>query len=109
MKKFTYVVGNIEVAHRLPDGFGVKAMHGHSYQIKATFDTEGATSCFLLKERLDAVLSVYDHTILNDTLGDDPTMENLAEVVLKRLKNEMCVSVEVFRPTIGFGAIACTV
>ena len=64
-------------------GFGVKAMHGHSYQVKAIFDTDGSTSCFVLKEKLDVVLSAYDHTILNDTrLETSPTtMENLAEAV----------------------------
>lgn len=106
MKK-TYVIGNIEVAHRLPDGFGVKAMHGHSYQIKAVFDTNGTTSCFDLKKHLDNVLSLYDHTILDDTLGVEPTMENLAEVALEKLRVFGCTEIEVFRPTIGFGAIAC--
>lgn len=104
----TYVMGVIEAAHRLPDGFGVRAMHGHSYQIKATFNTDGMVSCFDLKKYLDNVLNMYDHTILNDTLGAEPTMENIAIAVLQHLENLGCVEVEVFRPTIGFGAIACT-
>ncbi len=94
----TYVEATFEAAHSLPDGFGHRAIHGHSYWIRVYF--RQGESVTALKRIVDAVVADLDHRMLNDVLAE-PTMENIAEFLAKRTD---AVRVRVWRPSLQCGA-----
>lgn len=84
---------DFEAAHRLPcvaDGHKCKNMHGHSYvvllevtgYIHESGPEKGMVLDFGVLDASAAGLKErVDHTTLNDTLHDNPTVENMAPLV----------------------------
>jgi hypothetical protein len=73
-------------------------MHGHTWKVRAWFETGGRTDARLYKAALDVMLRQWDHTTLPDELawGED--------IGLTILTLCNCVRVEVMRPMEGFYA-----
>ena len=85
-REFTF-----DAAHHLVDYHGkCERLHGHTWKIRVTLSCpvkeDGLAFDFLaLKATVEEkVIDVLDHSDLNDTLSQ-PTTENLAEWVWKRL------------------------
>ena len=82
-------------AHRLEGYNGpCRQLHGHNYSVVATVRTAKlddlglALDFTILKARLDEILNGYDHRCLNeldDFRGINPTSENLARTIFRRL------------------------
>lgn len=91
----TGVSGHFSAAHRDQE---TGEIHGHTWLVTAWFKTPHRSDARCLKAALDAMLTVWDHTLLPDDLvwGEDiaRAIGVLANVV----------EVEVSRPTEGFHA-----
>jgi 6-pyruvoyltetrahydropterin/6-carboxytetrahydropterin synthase len=79
-----------EAAHRLgglPEGHKCGRLHGHSYTVEviivaAALSGPGFVADFADLDPLKRYLAeVFDHQVLNDVVGVEPTSENLARVV----------------------------
>lgn len=92
----------IEVAHLLPDPFGVERMHGHSYQITVYIktDPDKPTPLKTLSEFCDFIKSDIDHRYINEVISE-PTMENLAVWIYKNIQGPRPTRITVSRPSIG--------
>ena len=84
-KRFTF-----EAAHRLgglPEGHKCSRLHGHSYTVEViiaatALSGPGFVADFADLDPLKRYLAgVFDHRVLNDVIGVEPTSENLARVV----------------------------
>ena len=92
---------DFEAAHRLPhveDGHKCGNMHGHSYvvllEVTGLIQQEGPERGMVLDFGvLDAAAAALkervDHTALNDTLHDNPTVENMAPLVWDHFQTAM--------------------
>ncbi len=89
------VKGHFDAAHALRDYPGeCRNLHGHTWDVEvtvvgATLDDIGIVYDFKqLKDDLAAVITNYDHVLINDVPPFDvitPTAENLARVIFERL------------------------
>lgn len=114
---------SIEVAHRfptMPEGSKHFNLHGHSYYCDLTVTGEIDKFGFICDfEALDRACQdikySLDHKVLNDVIGDTPSMEVLAQYIVTAfkkgqtmsgisyafVKNLTLVSVEIYRPSVG--------
>ena len=91
-----------EAAHRLPRHDGkCRELHGHSYEVvvsveRAVDESSGMVIDFSdLKQIVRReVIDKLDHRCVNDLI-DNPTAENMAEWIWRRLMNELPGLVEV--------------
>ncbi len=93
-KKFT-----IEAAHRLPnlpDSHKCSRLHGHSFRIEVHVegDVDVNTGWVIdfseIKRIFKPIFDQLDHHYLNDIEGlENPTSENLARWIYKKLKPEL--------------------
>ena len=83
----------IEAAHLSE---GEPRLHGHSYLVEVW--TATLRDFAVLESEIQAVRSVVDHTLLNDSI-DGTTMEHLAEWLLARFAFLPATKVVVRRPT----------
>jgi len=84
---------NFEAAHYIEGHPKCSHMHGHTYTVELTIETDADVDMVVdfgeLKERLRRVIANYDHKVLNDVMGCTPTTENLAKALHKKLSDEM--------------------
>jgi 6-pyruvoyltetrahydropterin/6-carboxytetrahydropterin synthase len=86
---------HFDAAHYLRDYRGkCESLHGHRYQVvakvkTATLNEIGLAFDFtVLKQHLDEILSLFDHTCLNDVTPFDkinPSSENIASTIYNML------------------------
>ena len=88
-------VFSFDSAHFLPSYHGkCETLHGHTYRLVVTVagvpDAEGMViDCILLNKIVqEEVLSVLDHSLLNDILPQ-PTAENIAKWVWHRISEKV--------------------
>ena len=91
-----FKVFQIEAAHRLPNvpaGHKCARLHGHSFRIEIHVSGEpDAQSGWImdfadLKTAFAPIFAEIDHHCLNDVAGlENPTSENLAQWIWRRLK-----------------------
>ena len=81
-----------DAAHRLPDYDGVcSRLHGHTWlldvEVEGPVGNDGFVMDFVELKRLvnDKVISCLDHSYLNESVCDNPTCENLLELIWERL------------------------
>jgi len=85
-------------AHRLRYLHGkCEELHGHNWKVQVSvvsdrLNKEGVVIDFnVLKQKLEKVLKTLDHTYLNDLpyfSGREPSSENIAKYIFKKLKKE---------------------
>jgi len=90
------VTFSIEAAHLTE---GDPRLHGHSYVIEVW--TSALRDFAALEAEIQAVRSLVDHTMLNESIGGT-TMEHLAEWLLQRFAPLPATRVVVRRPTLGY-------
>jgi len=85
-----------DAAHRLQYYNGLcKNLHGHTYKLEVTCRGCGLTNGMLidfasLKQIVqDKIISKLDHTYLNDVFSFEPTAENMADWILKELRQHL--------------------
>ncbi len=94
-----YVQAHFSAAHRL-DGYpgNCARWHGHNWQVTVYLQTKELNSIGLavdfreVKDKLDLVLSKFDHAALNEVPeleGDNPTCENVARYVYHAMAQEL--------------------
>ncbi len=75
-----------------------EALHGHRFQVVAKVQASGVNNIGLaydftvLKQQLADILSVFDHTCLNDTPPFDkinPSSENIASTIYSKLQPKL--------------------
>jgi 6-pyruvoyltetrahydropterin/6-carboxytetrahydropterin synthase len=80
----------IDCAHHLPGHERCGSFHGHTYQIDVFIEGEHKGGMLLdfadLKKTTRSVLAEYDHKDWNVFI-EYPTVENIAELLSKRLKD----------------------
>lgn len=84
---------HFDAAHFLPEPYEGKCsrMHGHRYRlivgwVVKSLDQVGMAADFgRIKERLEAYLASYDHSVLNTTMNERPTAEILTLQIAKEL------------------------
>jgi len=88
-------VFSFDSAHFLPSYHGkCETLHGHTYRLVVTVagvpDAEGMGIDFILLKKIvqEEVLSVLDHSLLNDILPQ-PTAENIAKWVWQRISEKV--------------------
>ncbi len=84
-----------DAAHRLERYHGkCEKLHGHTFKIRVTLagvpDAEGMIVDFVELKRIvqDRVLSVLDHSYLNDVI-EQPTVENIAKWIWEKLEDSL--------------------
>ena len=91
------IKGKFDSAHRLPDYDGkCKKVHGHTWHITAGFTymnlyEEGSRTGMgqdfnVLKQQWKVFEVDFDHSMLNDWLGEYPTAENIARYIFDNWK-----------------------
>lgn len=84
-KRFTF-----EAAHwlgSLPEGHKCARQHGHSYTVEVIIAATGLSGPGFVADFADLdplknyLAEVFDHRVLNDVAGVEPTSENLARVL----------------------------
>jgi len=110
------VKGHFDAAHALRGYPGeCRVLHGHTWDVEVTvrgerLDDVGIVYDFKsLKDDLHAVLSDYDHVLLNDVPPFDEmnaTAENLARVVYERLAASVGAGVTVTEVAVWESPIA---
>ncbi len=93
------VTSHFSGAHRLRYLHGkCEELHGHNWKIEVSVSSnrlgkEGIVMDFgILKQKVEKVLKVLDHTYLNDLShfsGIEPSSENIAKYIFDRLKLEL--------------------
>jgi 6-pyruvoyltetrahydropterin/6-carboxytetrahydropterin synthase len=93
------IFSHFSAAHRLRYLHGkCEQLHGHNWRVEATvasdrLNKEGVVIDFqILKQKVEKVLKVLDHTYLNDLpcfSGEEPSSENIAKYTFIKLKNEL--------------------
>lgn len=93
------VLSHFSGAHRIRSLHGkCEELHGHNWRIEVTVVSKrlnkgGMVIDFkLLKQKVEKVLSLLDHTYLNDLpyfLRKEPSSENIAKYIFDRLKGEL--------------------
>jgi 6-pyruvoyltetrahydropterin/6-carboxytetrahydropterin synthase len=88
-----------EAAHFLRGYQGkCENMHGHRYGVAIRIKSEKLNDIGLaydfsdVKQHLKAILGIYDHALLNELPPFDkinPSAENIAEAIFKRLKDKI--------------------
>ncbi len=88
-------VFSFDSAHFLPAYHGkCEALHGHTYRLVVTVagvpDPEGMVIDFIFLKKIvqEEVLSVLDHSLLNDILPQ-PTAENIAKWIWNRISEKV--------------------
>jgi 6-pyruvoyltetrahydropterin/6-carboxytetrahydropterin synthase len=93
------ITSHFSGAHRLRYLHGsCEALHGHNWKVEVSvsagrLNKEGVVIDFtVLKQKLEKVLKILDHTYLNDLdcfSGKEPSSENIAKYIYDRLKAEL--------------------
>jgi 6-pyruvoyltetrahydropterin/6-carboxytetrahydropterin synthase len=93
------VCGNFSAAHNIRGYKGnCENLHGHNYRVEATvvsrtLDRLGMAADFrLMKEKLEEVLSLFDHKYLNDQpqfRRQNTTAEIIAKEIFARLRRSL--------------------
>ena len=93
------VTSHFSGAHRLRYLHGkCEELHGHNWKVEISvvsnrLGKEGVVIDFgILKQKLEKVLKLFDHTYLNDLpffSGIEPSSENIAKYIFDRLKSEL--------------------
>lgn len=93
------VISHFSGAHRLRYLHGkCEELHGHNWKVEVSvvsnqLNQEGVVIDFvLLKQKVEKILKVLDHTYLNDLpyfSGKEPSSENIAKYIFDRLKGEL--------------------
>jgi 6-pyruvoyltetrahydropterin/6-carboxytetrahydropterin synthase len=93
------VTSHFSGAHRLRYLHGkCEELHGHNWKVEVSvvsnrLGKEGVVIDFgILKQKLEKVLKLFDHTYLNDLpffSGIEPSSENIAKYIFDRLKSEL--------------------
>ena len=95
----------IDCAHHLPGHERCGSLHGHTYQIDVYIEGDHKGGMLLdfadLKKNLRVILADYDHKDWN-TFLDYPTVENICELITKRLHEKIKVPAHV-RVWEGYG------
>lgn len=96
---------SFEAAHLLPqapEGHKCRRLHGHSFRVEVTCEGEiDPTIGWLIdfgdiKRAFDPLLEQLDHHYLNDIEGlENPTAENLARWLWRRLKPILPILIQV--------------
>jgi 6-pyruvoyl-tetrahydropterin synthase len=94
------VTFSVEAAHRSE---GDPRLHGHSYLVEVW--TAALRDFAVLEQQAQAVRSVVDHTLLNDSI-DGTTMEHMAEWLLAQFAFLPATKVVVRQPTLGYSVEA---
>ncbi|KAA3657198.1 MAG: 6-carboxytetrahydropterin synthase [Calditrichaeota bacterium] len=75
------IIEHIDCAHYLPGHTHCGTMHGHTYKVELVVEGEMQDGMLIdfadLKKDVRQILSVYDHTLLNNVIKF-PTVENIA-------------------------------
>ena len=110
------VKGHFDAAHHLYGYPGeCRELHGHTWDVEATvasdeLDDIGIVYDFkALKADLAAVLTDYDHVLINEVAPFDeisPTAENLARVIYERLAQKVDPRVSVIEIAVWESPIA---
>jgi 6-pyruvoyltetrahydropterin/6-carboxytetrahydropterin synthase len=90
------ITDHIDCAHFLPGHPKCGRLHGHTYKIEVIIEGDTGPGGMLLdfdlmKRDLQSVLSLYDHTSLNDFL-EYPSVENICELLRTRLADKFAFS-----------------
>jgi 6-pyruvoyltetrahydropterin/6-carboxytetrahydropterin synthase len=90
---------NFSAAHYLRNyGGKCESLHGHTFKVVVTVKTISLNEIGLgydftiLKSQLDEILSVFDHTSLNEIppfTEMNPSSENIAMVIYSEMKNKI--------------------
>jgi 6-pyruvoyltetrahydropterin/6-carboxytetrahydropterin synthase len=93
------VTSHFSGAHRLRYLHGkCEELHGHNWKVEVSvvsnrLSKEGVVIDFgILKQKLEKVLKLLDHTYLNDLpyfSGIEPSSENIAKYIFDKLKREL--------------------
>jgi 6-pyruvoyltetrahydropterin/6-carboxytetrahydropterin synthase len=93
------VCGNFSAAHNIRGYRGdCENLHGHNYKVEVTvasktLDRLGMVADFrVMKEKLDEVLSLFDHKYLNEQppfMRENSTAEAIAKEVFVRLQRNL--------------------
>ena len=93
------VTSHFSGAHRLRYLHGkCEELHGHNWKVEISvvsnrLGKEGVVIDFgILKQKLEKVLKLFDHTYLNDLLffsGIEPSSENIAKYIFDKMKREL--------------------
>jgi 6-pyruvoyltetrahydropterin/6-carboxytetrahydropterin synthase len=93
------VYSHFSGAHRLRYLHGkCEDLHGHNWKVEVSvvshrLSKEGVVIDFgILKQKVEKVLKLLDHTYLNDLpyfSGTEPSSENIAKYIFERLKGEL--------------------
>ena len=114
---------SFEVAHyfpNMPKGSKHNALHGHSYYCDLCVSGELDEYCFVsdfesLNRACKDIKETLDHKLINDVVGENPSMENIAKhigrvfkkgqrsdgISFSFLKNVKLIKVSVYRPRVG--------
>ena len=90
------ITDHIDCAHFLPGHPKCGQLHGHTYKVEIIIEGETGPGGMLLdfdlmRQDLRAVLSLYDHTSLNDFI-EYPSVENICELLRTKLKDKFAFS-----------------
>lgn len=89
------IIEHIDCAHFLPGHSHCGTMHGHTYKVELIVEGEMNDGMLIdfadLKKEVRAVLKIYDHTLLNDSI-DYPSVENVALLLEKKLAEKLAFS-----------------
>jgi 6-pyruvoyltetrahydropterin/6-carboxytetrahydropterin synthase len=93
------VTSHFSGAHRLRYLHGkCEELHGHNWKVEVSvvsnrLGKEGVVTDFgILKQKVEKVLKLLDHTYLNDLpyfSGIEPSSENIAKYIYDKLKNDL--------------------
>jgi len=94
MKKFLKVRRNFDSAHYLNNYDGKCAnLHGHTWFIESLFEVlgvhENGISEDFKKVKAAIDMALPDHAFLNEVYKDNPTAENLSEILFKEIDSRM--------------------
>jgi 6-pyruvoyltetrahydropterin/6-carboxytetrahydropterin synthase len=102
-KEFTF-----DAAHNLTEYNGqCEALHGHTYRLRVTLDgdvkPDGMVFDFVELKRIvsERVVTVLDHSYLNDTLRQ-PTAENIAAWIWEKLADLPLHEIRVWETATSF-------
>ncbi|MEJ2355027.1 MAG: 6-carboxytetrahydropterin synthase QueD [candidate division WOR-3 bacterium] len=106
----TFIETTFSAAHQLRDYKGsCGELHGHTWKVRVEIETHrldkaGMTIDFKdLKTKADSIIREFDHHCINQVSPFDkenPTAENLAKIVYKRLKEILPENIVVSEVTV---------
>jgi 6-pyruvoyltetrahydropterin/6-carboxytetrahydropterin synthase len=93
------VISHFSGAHRLRYLHGkCEELHGHNWKVEVSvvsnrLGKEGVAIDFgILKQKVEKVLKLFDHTYLNDLpcfSGIEPSSENISKYIFDKVRNEL--------------------